>query len=70
MKNGPMLTSALILCYCLASCSKGGGVLSPVSPTTSISLHANDSLIAYPVNLVNTATKQPVLRKGTVLVIR
>ena len=49
MKNGPLILSLLILCY-LASCSKSSHSPS-LSPGTSVSFSANDSVIVYPLDL-------------------
>lgn len=53
MKNRPLLRSLLFLCSAVYACGKSSnGPSAPVTPKSTISVSANDSLITYPVNLV------------------
>ena len=55
MKNRPLLRSLLFLCCAVYACGKSSnGPSTPVAPTSSISVSANDSLLTYPINMVFT----------------
>lgn len=53
MKNSPVLRSTVLLTIILAACGKSShGPDIPATPSSTISVRANDSLLAYTVNLV------------------
>ncbi len=53
MKNGPLLTSCVVLCCLLAACGKSShGLGIQATPISSVAVSVNDSLLNYTVNLV------------------
>jgi len=52
MKITLLLRSFVVACYTLAACSKSHGPAPAITPTSSIAVSANDSLLHYSVNNV------------------
>ena len=53
MKNSQVLRSIVLPCFILAACGKSSqGPAIPASPSSTVSVSANDSLLHYTVNLV------------------